>query len=421
MELRRTVGVAGAVLLGLGSIVGTGVFVSIGIASDVAGPAVIVAVAIAALVATANGLNSAQLAAVHPVSGGTYEYAYRLLHPAAGFSAGWMFLCAKTASAATAALGFAAYVAAGLRLEGRWTIVLIACATVAAVTIVVLSGLRRSNALNAVLVAITVSALGAFLGFGAAHVSADRFEPFFGDGPGLLEATALMFVAFTGYGRIATMGEEIRDPGRNIPRAMIATLVVSALLYIAVAVVLVGTTMKGDYPDGAALGQAASSFNSPIAVWWVGIGATVAMLGVLLNLVLGLSRVWLAMGRRRDMPGVLARVNRAGTTPVPAVALTGASIAALALIGDIKTTWSFSAFTVLVYYALTNAAALRLPKSQRRYPRWVAVAGLASCLFLAFWVKWQVWAVGLGLILVGLVWHTAARKLRSAESADDRG
>jgi APA family basic amino acid/polyamine antiporter len=220
-----------------------------------------------------------------------------------------------------------------------------------------------------------------------------------------------MFVAFTGYGRIATMGEEIRDPARNIPRAIIATLVVSALLYIAVAVALVGTSMTGDYADGAALGQAARGLGNPAVVWWIGAGATGAMLGVLLNLVLGLSRVWLAMGRRGDMPGVLARVNKSATTPVPAVVLTGAMIAALALIGDIKTTWSFSAFTVLVYYALTNAAALRLPREQRRYPRWIAVAGLASCLFLAFWVEWQVWAAGLGLIAFGFAWHGVARAI----------
>jgi APA family basic amino acid/polyamine antiporter len=139
-------------------------------------------------------------------------------------------------------------------------------------------------------------------------------------------------------------------------------------------------------------------------------GAMLAMLGVLLNLVLGLSRVWLAMGRRGDMPRGLASVNAGGTTPVPAVIVTGVVIAALVLIGDVKKTWSFSAFTVLVYYAITNAAALRLTPEQRRYPRVVAVAGLLSCLFLAFWVEWQIWAIGLGLIAVGLLWHTVATR-----------
>jgi APA family basic amino acid/polyamine antiporter len=137
------------------------------------------------------------------------------------------------------------------------------------------------------------------------------------------------------------------------------------------------------------------------------------MLGVLLNLVLGLSRVWLAMGRRGDMPRVLARVNAKGTTPVPAVVLTGLTIAGLALWGDIKATWSFSAFTVLVYYAITNAAALRLPPEQRRYPKWVACLGLAGCLFLAFWVETRIWMLGLCLIAAGLVWHMIARRLAS--------
>jgi basic amino acid/polyamine antiporter, APA family len=415
--LKRTTGVAGAVLLGLGSIIGTGVFVSIGIAADVAGPAVLAAVVIAALVATANGLNSAQLAAAHPVSGGTYEYGYRLLNPVAGFTAGWMFLCAKTASAATAALGFAAYLSALLGFEGRWVITGIGVGAAAALTAVVLSGLRRSNALNAVLVALTLSALGLFVVIGAPHLQGARFQPLLGEGPGLLEAAALMFVAFTGYGRIATMGEEIRDPARNIPRAMVVTLAVSALVYVAVAVVLVGSNSGvSGLATGAPLQQLAREFAAPGVAWWIGVGAMIAMLGVLLNLVLGLSRVWLAMGRRGDVPGLIGRVNVSGTTPVPAVVLTGLTIVALVLIGDVRLTWSFSAFTVLIYYAITNAAALRLKAEQRRFPRWVAFCGLAACLFLAFWVEWRVWLAGLGVIAAGLLWHAIARRLAARNS-----
>src|SRR5690606_7862721 len=147
-------------------------------------------------------------------------------------------------------------------------------------------------------------------------------------------------------------------------------------------------------------------------------GAMVAMLGVLLNLVLGLSRVWLAMGRRGDMPRVLARVSASGTTPVPAVILTGLVIAVLVLIGDVENAWSFSAFTVLVYYAITNASALRLPPGQRRFPRWIAVVGLASCLFLAFWVEWQIWAIGLGVIVFGLIWHAVTRSIARREPGE---
>ena len=140
-------------------------------------------------------------------------------------------------------------------------------------------------------------------------------------------------------------------------------------------------------------------------------GAITAMLGVLLNLILGLSRVLLAMGRRRDLPRVVARLNQAGTTPSLAVLIVGIAISGLVLIGDVKTTWSFSAFTVLIYYAITNLAALQLSAAERLYPRWLAWLGLAACLFLAFWVDWQIWVIGLGLIIVGLIWHRVARHL----------
>ncbi len=414
-ELKRTVGVPGAVLLGMGSIVGTGIFVSIGLATQAAGPSVLLAVLIAALVAGCNGLNSAQLAASHPVSGGTYEYGYRYLSPALGFAAGWLFLLAKTASAATAALGFSAYLMRSAGLDGRWTQAAIGAAVVAVLTSMVLAGLRRSNVLNAVLVILACGSLAAFVAAGAGRATPDAFSPFMPNGaPGLLESCALMFVAFTGYGRIATMGEEIRDPSKNIPRAMMITLAASAALYAAVAAVLVG--LGGEIIQGAPL-AAAAGFSEPLR-WLMAQGAMVAMAGVLLNLVLGLSRVWLAMGRRRDMPAILERVNASRTTPVPAVLVTGFVIAAMVLVGDIRLTWSFSAFTVLVYYAITNAAALRLSAEQRRYPRVLGIVGLCACLFLAFWVQWEVWAAGLGALAVGLIWHMGARQLGRPQAAN---
>jgi hypothetical protein len=158
-QLQRELGVSGATMMGLGSIVGTGIFASIGIAAGVAGPAVLLAIAVAALVATANGLSSAQLAASHPVSGGTYEYGYRYLNPRLGFTAGWVFLLAKSASAATAALGFAGYLLDALGVaDPRWLTPL-ALTAVATLTGVVLAGIRRSNTTNIVIVSVTLSAL----------------------------------------------------------------------------------------------------------------------------------------------------------------------------------------------------------------------------------------------------------------------
>jgi APA family basic amino acid/polyamine antiporter len=421
-SLRRELGVPGATFLGLGSILGTGIFVSVGLVAGMAHAWTPLAIVVAAFVATCNALSSAQLAAAHPQSGGTYEYGYRLLHPAAGFTAGWMFLCAKSASAATAALGFAGYLLYLLGVDHRAVQVGVGAAVVIVLTALVAGGLRRSNAVNTIIVSVTLAALGAFVvvgagqafsGFGAELASAPK--PTIRQ---MLEATALMFVAYTGYGRVATLGEEVRDPERTIPRAIIATLWVSAALYLAVG--FVGVNAVGS----VALSHATEGTGAPLeAVSWVfgvqwlplllALGALTAMAGVLLNLLLGLSRVLFAMGRRGDMPHAVTRLDRR-QSPAVAVAVVGAIILGLTLVGSIKLAWSFSAFTVLVYYALTNLAALRLPEEQRLYPRFLAWGGLLSCAFLAFWVEPRIWGVGLGLIAIGLVWHVVARSRRAA-------
>ena len=426
--LRRTVHLRGAVLLGLGSILGTGVFVSLGLAAGIAGPAAILGTILAALLAGANGLSSAQLAAIHPVSGGTYEYGYRVLRPVLGFAAGWMFLIAKSASAATAALGFAGYL-----LEAfpslPWAPRIVAELAVLGLTLIVLGGVRRSNRANVVLVGLAVTALVAFVVAGAPRASehaGEHLAPFFapegGESPlgALLHATALLFVAYTGYGRIATLGEEVREPRRVIPRAIAVTLAVSLALYatvmtVAVAAVGAPTFAEATRGEAAPLEVVARAFGVPGVPELVAVGAVTALLGVLLNLILGLSRVLLAMGRRGDMPSLLARIDETGETPRPAVWAVAAGIAGLVLLGDIRLTWSLSAFTVLVYYALTNLSALQLSNEERFFPRWVSWAGLLGCLSLAFWVESGVWLSGLGLLVVGLVWHGVARRRRSAE------
>lgn len=419
-QLKRELGVLGATLMGLGSIVGTGVFVSIGIAAGIAGPAVILAIAIGAIVATCNGLNSAQLAANHPVSGGTYEYGYKYLNSWLGFTAGWMFLLAKTASAATAALGFAGYLLNITGFSSTW-VVPTALLAVVVLTLIVLSGIRRSNIANRVIVSVTLLSLIFFVIAclpRAVTVGVDNLTPFFtADLGSVLQASALMFVAYTGYGRIATLGEEAREPRKTIPKAMIVCLVLTMLLYIAVAVVGIGAVGADVLSEATLQKQAAplevavrSVVGSGGAVV-IAVGAVTAMLGVLLNLILGLSRVLLAMGRRRDMPRFFARLNQQQTTPYWAVLVVGVAIALLVLLGNVKTTWSFSAFNVLIYYAITNFAALRLPQSERLYPQWIAWLGLVSCLFLAFWVESIIWQVGLGLIVAGLIWHAIRQRV----------
>ncbi|MCA9895612.1 MAG: amino acid permease [Anaerolineae bacterium] len=417
-QLKRELGIFGAVMMGLGSIVGTGIFVSVGIGAGIAGPAVLLAIALAALVASCNGISSAQLAANHPVSGGTYEYGYRYLNPRLGFIAGWLFLLAKSASAATAALGFSGYVLDALNAETSVWLVPLALATVILLTMIVLGGLRRSNLANTLIVSLTLLALAAFVAVGLTRIDAANFSPFFaqdetGTLPALLHATALMFVAYTGYGRVATLGEEVRDPRRTVPRAVIATLIVTMLLYMSVAFVGVGVLgapglAQATAETSAPLEAAAATYGVPPVHWLVTIGAMTAMLGVLLNLILGLSRVLLAMGRRGDMPPAVARLNTSATTPFVAVIIMGIVIGGLVLIGNVRTTWSFSAFTVLMYYSLTNLSALRLKPDERLFSPLISVAGLIGCLFLAFWVQPEIWLIGLILIAVGLIWQQIA-------------
>jgi APA family basic amino acid/polyamine antiporter len=432
-SLRRDVGLGGAVMMGLGSILGTGVFVSVGIAAGVAGPSVVLAIGLAGLLAMCNALSSAQLAASHPVSGGTYEYGYRYLTPGLGFAAGWMFLCAKSASAAAAALGFAGYAlhAAGGGANSATARTALALGAVVVLTGLVLAGVRRSNRVNMAIVGVTLTALVCFVlaGVGTAVENAGRnLTPFFGGletgTPAwrrLAEATALMFVAYTGYGRIATLGEEVAEPRKTIPRAIVITLGVSMALYMAVGLVGVAGAGVGVFAGAgttaaAPLEVAVRSFGvlGDGLGWLVAVGAVTAMLGVLLNLILGLSRVGLAMGRRGDLPAVFGRVSAAGS-PTPAVRGVGVVVGLVAASGSIRLAWSFSAFTVLVYYAITNLAALRLggARKDRLYHPLFAWAGLAGCLGLAFWVEPRAWIGGLGVLGVGLAGRTLFRRFRS--------
>lgn len=388
-RLTRELGLFGAIVTGLGSILGTGAFVSIGLASGTWGDAVIWAIPLAALVAVFNGLSSAFLAGRHPVAGGTYEYAYRSINQWFGFTAGWLFLLAKTASAASAALGVALYLGTDSAL--------VPVVAALAVTLLVATGIKRTAAANAGLITLTIAAIAWFVITGLS-----------GNGPSveglantpsgnILAAVAFLFVAYTGYGRIATLGEEVNDPARTIPRAVIVTLAIAAILYMGIEVG--GRAMAG---PGWGQGLEMGLLDMP----FVTIGAVTAMLGVLLNLVLGLSRVWLAMGRRHDMPSSLAKLSQ-GAQPTTAVILSGVLVAGVTLVGDISLAWSFSAMTVLLYYGITNLSALMMDRT-----RWTAWAGLASCLFLSFFVPLNIWLIGAGLILLGLIWKTAFARTR---------
>ncbi|MDJ0725121.1 MAG: APC family permease [Prochloraceae cyanobacterium] len=428
-QLKRELGWFGATTMGLASIIGVGIFVSVGIAAGNSGVAVIAALFIAGLLSICNSLNFAQLAANHPVSGGLYEYGYRYLNPWLGFTGGWMYLLGKIAVAATAALGFAGYLINILGLSETTPIVPIAETAVIILTLVVLGGMKRSKRVTTIILSITISSLlflviagGALLpakGFQYLSFSQINTDSFLFN---FLQSIALLFAAYNGAGRIATLGEEVTEPRKNIPRAIILTLGIVVTLYIAVAVVSVGSIgaeglASATVVQAAPLEVVAESFGIPGAATVLAIGATAAMLSVLLSIILSLSRVFLAMGRRGDMPGFLAQLKGEQTQPYGAIILSGTVVALLVLTGDVATTWSFGAFGGLYRCVIGSMAALQLKDDERLYPRWSTWLALLSCVFLAFCIDWQIWIIGFALIGFGILWHTGIQQLNLVESS----
>lgn len=412
-ELKRVIGPLGAVGFGLGAMVGTGVFVYTGHAAGLAGPAVLASLLLAGVAAACNGLSSAELAAAHPVSGGTYEYARRRLAPWAGFLAGWLFLAAKTTSAAATALGFGAYLGAVTRLPPlAWTLALLV-----GITALNLFRLTAAGRFNLALVAFSVATLLAFVATGLPEVSTSRFTPFAPKGlGGVLSAAALLFVAYAGYGRIATMGEEVENPRRTIPMAVGVALAVAAALYLSVTYVAVGT-IGAEAFAGAAAGGA--PLEAAAGRGWVrgalAAGAATALGSVFLNLLLGLSRMSFAMARGGDLPWALARVN-AASSPWVSVLAVGGVVGALVAWGSVKGLVTLSAFTILAYYGLTNLSALRLSREERLVPPWVPAAGLLFCGALAFSLPRRELAIGAGVLAAGLLYRAARRATGSEES-----
>lgn len=436
-ELKRQLGIGGALLLGLGSIIGSGLFVSLGLGTEIAGGWIYLAIILAGLLAICNGLSSSQLATVYPISGGTYEYGYRVLHPLAGFTAGWMFLSAKSASAATAAMAFAAYFSQLVPLDATAQLSL-AIGAVVILTGVVAYGVKRGNTVNLVLLSVVALGVLVFAAMIFSHEPKPQSSlvnpPMEAGVSDILLATALIFVAYTGYGRIATMGEEVLDPRGTIPKAIFVTVSVSAAVYLLVS--YAGIYHLGPEGFGAAaqggkaplsetmnsVAEGQSGFQYGAAQTIIMIAAAAAMLGVLLNLVFGLSRVVLAMARRGDMPVIFSKIHFDGTSPVPAVILTGVIIAGIALVGSIKTAWTFSAVTVLIYYGFTNLSALLLKTGERFIPKFVSVLGMVGCLGLSLFIDVGTWMVAGGVIAVGLLWFGFARLTNGfgQETAEDK-
>ncbi len=360
--LRRRLGTVDAVTIGLGSMLGAGIFVALAPAAAAAGSGLLIGLGIAAVVAYCNAMSSARLAAKYPQSGGTYVYGRERLGEFCGYTAGWNFVVGKTASCAAMALTVGYYV---------WPSFAHAVA-VAAVVVVV-------------------------LGFG----DADAGRLGIGDDTsagGVLQAAGLLFFAFAGYARIATLGEEVRDPARTIPRAIPIALSIALVVYGVVAVAVLSELGSGALASATApLADAVAAAGFPRMEPVVRVGAAVAALGSLLALVLGVSRTTLAMARDRHLPPALSAVHSRFGSPHRAEVAVGVVVAVAAAVVDVRQAIGFSSFAVLLYYAIANASAWTLGG------RIIPGVGLAGCLLLAFTLPLPSVIVGSGVVVVGAV------------------
>jgi basic amino acid/polyamine antiporter, APA family len=424
--LARRLGVGDAVVIGLGSMIGAGVFAAFAPAARAAGTGLLVGLGIAAVIAYCNATASAQLAAAYPTSGGTYIYGRERLGHWWGFAAGWGFVIGKTASCAAMALTFATYAVPG----PSWVQRAVAVAAVLALASLNYRGLTKTVLLTRVLVATSLTALavvvvGIAVGGRADPANLGGWPALGTGGPyGTLQAAGLLFFAFAGYARIATMGEEVRDPQRTIPRAIPIALSMTVAVYLVVGVAALlaagpDQLAAATAPLTTAVQAAGAGGLAPV----VRVGAALAALGALLALIAGVGRTSLAMARHRDLPGWLAAVHPRYRVPHRAEMTLAVVVSILVATVDLRGVIGFSSFGVLIYYLIANAAAFTQPAGQRRWPRWLNVLGALGCLTLVVTLPWQAVVAGTVMFAVGLAGRAAvlAARFRRADNADLRG
>ena len=412
-QLARRLRTPDAVVIGLGSMIGAGVFAALAPAARAAGSGLLVGLALAGVVAWCNATSSAQLAAQYPSSGGTYFYGRQRLGEWPGFLAGWGFVVGKTASCAAMAVTFATYAVPA----DRWVQRVVGATAVVALTAVNLKGITRTARLTRLLVSVTLLVLATWTVavLASGHTDSDGLQLTGLSAYGVLQSAGLLFFAFAGYARIATLGEEVVEPERTIPRAVLAALAGAFAVYAVVAVV----ALAGAGPDAlAASATPLAHVASVVGAGWaspiVRVGAAVASLGSLLALLAGVGRTGLAMAREGDLPRGLASVDPRHQVPDRVQLALAGAVVVLVLTVDLRGVIGFSSFGVLLYYAVANAAAYTQDPAHRRWPRPVQVLGVVGCLVLVATLPWTSVVAGLAVFAVGVVGRAVLRRARGS-------
>jgi APA family basic amino acid/polyamine antiporter len=402
--LKREIGLFGATALGIGAIIGSGIFIVTGIVAGMAGPAMIISVLIAGFIALFSALSVAELSAYLPEEGGTYAYAKKLISPFAGFIAGWIWVFSNIFVGAAVSLGFAHYFVTLFPAVPVKGIAVIVCLIFIIINSI---GLKESTILNNILVSFKVLILLFFIAFGLGFFKSTNLTPFAPAGiSGILSGAALIFFAYTGFARVTLMAEEVKDPEITIPRSIYLALAISTVLYICVSVIavgLVGTSALSQ--SGSPLADAIRITGSPPAVLLISLGAMIATASVLLTTIMGISRILFAMSRKGDLPVFLNRIHPHFNTPHYAIWISGACMIAAILLVDLSLVVAVSTFAMLVFYLIADIAAFRIPSDRKQYPRIVPVIGAVSCVALIGFLTTNSWIIGCIGLAIGVAYY----------------
>jgi len=416
--LKRNLSLIDATAVGIGAIIGAGIFVVLGVAIGYAGPSIIISIIVAGIVASFTAFSFAELGSAIPKEGGAYQFAFELISPFAAFVVGCLWLFAQIVAGAAISLGFASYFVAIFPIVSLKTV---AVAAALALTGLNLVGIKQSATVNNVLVTIKIAILCLFIGFGIFQIHPQNFAQFSPNGlSGILQGAGFMFFAYLGFGRIAALGEEVKNPERNLPLSVLIALIVSVIVYV-----LTGLTATGvaDYrvlaQSGSPIAEAAKAMGNFTIVAAVSFGALIATASVLLTNLIGLSRVAFAMARNGQLPKSIARLSSRFGTPYVSILAMGALLTVLAFALDLKQTVAITSFAILSTHIIVNLSAMRLRKKMPNFAKFrvpfyplIPLLGLLSCIVLMFSLPQESWIVAAVVVGVSAVLYVVRRKQR---------
>ncbi|MBS7626075.1 amino acid permease [Candidatus Bathyarchaeota archaeon] len=402
-RLEPTLSLFDAISIGLGAIIGGGIFVVTGIAAGLAGPALILSILIAAIISLVTAMSFAELTAWLPAEGSVYEFSYRLVSPIVGYSAGWMWIVSNIFAGATVSLGFGYYLTAlAPTLDSKLVAVILSILF----TTLNCVGVHESAKFNNALVISKIVVLGIFIIAGLPHLNYEFFKIQGEYLSGILPGTFYIFFAYGGFARVAVIAEEVKDAEKTVPRAILIALVASAIIYIlvgGVAVGLIGAERLGR--SNSPLAEAMSAAGNPLLLSIVSIGGMLATASVLLTSILGVSRMAYAMSIRGDLPLFLGKIHPRVKTPYISVLMAGSVMAALILLLDLRDIVAVSTFGLLFNYSLANLSALKLDSKVRRYPRLLPAIGLATSTILLCSIQPSTLVMSIVFLLCGILHH----------------